>query len=184
VSLVEVVLAVAVLATTLSILTQYVSLATLAARQAAALALAQVHAQSVMSELAAAQIVPAAVAGAALPQDAQFQYSVDVQPTPTPGLLSVVVTVSEVATSRRAASFQLTRWMADPTYVSPAETAIATAAATAEADALLSTDSSAAGSGGSNGSGSGAPGGAGGGGAGGAGGGGAGGGAGGAGGGR
>jgi prepilin-type N-terminal cleavage/methylation domain-containing protein len=125
-SLLEILLALAILGGALAVLSRIADTGMMAARESRDLAAARILCQTKLTELlldAQAGISPQSVTGAPFdaPFDSQsstvFQYSVEVQPAPMDGLLAIRVLVealdSDVGTTRTR--YALTRWMIDPT---------------------------------------------------------------------
>ena len=125
-SLLEILLALAILGGSLAVLSQIADTGMSAARESRDLAAARILCQTKLSEVllnAMSGITPQSVATATfdVPFDSQsssvFQYSVEVQPAPLDGLLAVRVLVESLdldgGTPRTR--YALTRWMIDPT---------------------------------------------------------------------
>lgn len=119
----ELLLALAILGTSLAILAQLADVGTDAAREARAMAMARVACQSKLSELllnTTAGQTPTPVIDAPIePFDSQsntpFTYSIDVNPAPLDGLLMLRVTVKALAADGDAlATYALDRWLIDP----------------------------------------------------------------------
>ncbi len=122
-SLLEMLLALALLGGALGILSQVAMTGTDAAREAEHLAQARLIAQSRLAEILANSQVqsPAAIPPTPTePMDSQsttpFEYQVDVAPAPFDGMLAIRVTVQALDESGGppVASYSLTRWMIDP----------------------------------------------------------------------
>jgi len=123
-SLLEMVLALAILGMSLSILAQIASTGTAAAREARALATARIICQAKLNELlldTAAGQAPTAVVDAPVESFANtstetFTHSVQVQPGQLDGLLSVRVTVTALSGDGTTplARYALDRWVIDP----------------------------------------------------------------------
>jgi len=125
-SLLEILLALAILGGSLAVLSRIADTGMTAARESRDLAAARILCQSKLSEVlldGMSGITPQSVATA--PFDTQFdsqsstvfQYSVDVQPAPLDGMLVIRVTVEALDSNAGSARtrYALTRWMIDPT---------------------------------------------------------------------
>ncbi|TWU47200.1 hypothetical protein Poly51_49980 [Rubripirellula tenax] len=142
-SLLEILLALAILGGALAMLSQIAETGTSAAREARDLSVARLMCQSKLSETlldAASGITPQTIITAPLPSFdsgsmTTFNYSIEVQPASLDGLLSLRVTV--VAENPNGgsplATFVLTRWLVDP--------ALGLEAAEAEAEAMKALES-------------------------------------------
>ena len=121
-SLLEILLALAILGGAMAVLSQIAGTGTDAAREARDLAVARMLCQSKLSEIlldttVTPTSVPAAPIASFAPQSlSQFQYSVEVQPAPIDGILVVRVSVQSLSTSGGPpiSSYSLDRWMIDP----------------------------------------------------------------------
>ncbi|WP_231603212.1 prepilin-type N-terminal cleavage/methylation domain-containing protein [Neorhodopirellula pilleata] len=120
-SLLEMILALALLGTSLGILAQVALTGTDAATEAEHLSQARMIAQSHLAEILAAGITPAAVppsptASMDSASTTAFQYQVDVVPAPMDGMLAIRVSVEALDEDGGAplASYSATRWMIDP----------------------------------------------------------------------
>lgn len=123
-SLLEIILALAILGGALAVLGQIADTGTDAAREARALAMARVLCQAKLSEVllnASLGQTPTTVIDAiAEPFDSlatiQYSYSIEVAPAPLEGLLAIRVSVQGLDPDGgpRLAVYQLTRWMIDP----------------------------------------------------------------------
>ncbi len=123
-SLLEILLALAILGGSLALLSQIAETGTWAAREARDLSVAKMICQTKLAELlldSAAGIQPLSVPPApATSFDSQsstpFVYSVDVGPAPIDGLLAIRVNVEAQDTNGgpSLATFSLTRWIVDP----------------------------------------------------------------------
>ncbi|HAY80478.1 MAG TPA: hypothetical protein DCY79_11780 [Planctomycetaceae bacterium] len=120
ISLLEVMLAIAILGGSMAVIVQMVHTGSRAAIRARELTQAQIHAESVMSQI---------VSGVVLPQTAstvpvetydmagEWMYSVDVQPGQQEGMLMVAVTVERTLTSLpKPVMFTLQRLLVDPEF--------------------------------------------------------------------
>ena len=118
-SLLEVVLAMAILAASMAVVSQLVGLGLRAAGQSRNLTQAQILAESLMSEISAG-ITPAEPLQPTLIEPGWYA-SIYLQPSLHQGIVQLIVRVEQDSTSRRAAHFELTRWMRDPTLEIPTE---------------------------------------------------------------
>lgn len=141
-SLIEVLLALSILAVSLMMLGQLLRVGSRNASLARELTKAQLYCQSVMSGIEAGVIPPTAVSSASLEQDPDWSYTVEIGSLEWAELLSVQVTVTEMSESSRPVSASLTRWLIDPEYLlrieaeqQAAEDAAAADAAAGESDA-------------------------------------------------
>lgn len=123
-SLIEILLALAILGASLTLLSRIAENGTSAAREARDLAVARIMCQTKLSELlldSTSGITPQSTPPTPLPAfDSQsttpFTYAVDVQPAPLDGLLAILVTVEAQNPNGgpALASYSLMRWMIDP----------------------------------------------------------------------
>ncbi|MHC2071023.1 type IV pilus modification PilV family protein [Bremerella sp. T1] len=126
-TLIEVILALTVLAVSLAMLGQLVSLGFQNAQQAQGLTEAQMIAETIMEEIALGLIPPDPVTDMnvtmtsdlstlAVEQDAPWLYSINWEPAPVDGLIMVAVQVRRAGAQSAAEndSFQIVRWMRDP----------------------------------------------------------------------
>lgn len=129
-SLLEVILALAILVAALAVIGELNDLGLRSARQASALTEAQLLCDGKLAEIAAG-VVPAVAAGPVpLETDPAWLYIVGVTPLLDEGLIAVQVTVMEnLSPEKRPAEFTLVRWMVDPT-VAATEAALEADAAT------------------------------------------------------
>ncbi len=121
-SLLEILLALAILGGALTVLSQIASTGVDAAREARDLVMARIICQAKLSQLLIAGTVPQSVAS--VPVESidsgsvtDFVYSVEIQPGQLDGLLAVHVQVDAVNPSggKPLVSYSLDRWMVDPT---------------------------------------------------------------------
>jgi len=144
-SLLEMILALALLGTSLGILSQVALTGTDAATEAEHLSQARLIAQSRLAEILSTGITPAAVppsptASMDSASTTAFQYQVDVAPAPMDGLLAIRVGVEALDEDggEPLARYSLTRWMIDPA-LGLAEMAAEEAAAKEETDESMMT---------------------------------------------
>ncbi len=149
-TLLEVVLALAILAAASATLAQLVGIGLRAAAQARDTTEAQLMAESLMSEIAAGITLPDQISSAPLPDDSSWLASAFVQPATLPGVLQVTLLVErDPQYGGRPSSFQLTRWIRDPQLPYPVEEEEETSSTgtTGEAGNAASQDASATGDG-------------------------------------
>ncbi len=120
-SLLEVVLALAILAAAFAVLGQLTSVGVRAAIEAHDIASAETVADTIMSEILAGILPPDPVIQSPVTTDPQWVYSVALEPTPHLGTLNLVVLVEHVSPTRRRSRFQLARWIRDPSLEIPAD---------------------------------------------------------------
>ncbi|MGA2619007.1 MAG: prepilin-type N-terminal cleavage/methylation domain-containing protein [Thermoguttaceae bacterium] len=126
-SLLEVILALAILAGAIAVLGEAGRLALRNAETARDLARAQVLCESKLAEIVAGLTAPDPVENTAFdttnnPDVAGWLYSIQSQPTDENGLISVQVTVSrDLPAAQHPIQFSLVRWMADPNAVSSSQ---------------------------------------------------------------
>ncbi len=114
-SLLEVMLALAILGISIAAMGELVRLGTRAAAETRDLTKAQILCEGMMSELAAGVTPPESVDRVPFELDPEWNYSIVVGAVDQEGLLLVQVTVEqEVETGQQPLSFTLTRWMVDP----------------------------------------------------------------------
>lgn len=122
-SLLEMILALAILGGSLAILSQIATTGTDAARESRDLALARLVCQSQLSQVLMQNTTPVTVVSAPVETFdsgslTEFMYSVDVQQGTLQGLLTVRVTVEAIDPDGGPplATYTLVRWMIDPAY--------------------------------------------------------------------
>jgi type II secretion system protein I len=114
-TLLEVILAVAVLGGCVAVIGELVRIGTRHAEEAREISRAQLVCESKLEELAAGAAPLESVASAPLETDGRWLYSVSVSTLDRPELLEVRVTVQPSQTARRQPlSVSLVRWMIDP----------------------------------------------------------------------
>jgi type II secretion system protein I len=114
-SLLEVILALTILALALAALGELVALGTRSGALARDVTRAQLLCESKMAELTTTAYPISSEQLVEFEYDPEWVYSVDVQPIDTGTLLSVTVTVEQLVNSgRRPATYSLTRWIPDP----------------------------------------------------------------------
>lgn len=120
-SLLEILLALAILGGSLAVLSQIVGTGGDASRSARELAMARLLCQSKLSEILASNLTPVAVASSPISgpdsdSDTQFNYAVEIGTAPMNGLLAIRVSVEAVNPDGgpALASYSITRWIIDP----------------------------------------------------------------------
>ena len=120
-SLLEILLALAILGGSLAILSRIVETGTNAARESTELSIARMMCQSKLGEIMLQGTTPQSIASSPIESSdsfsmTTFEYSVEVQPGSMNGLLSLRVAVRALDPDNAAtiATYSLTRWMIDP----------------------------------------------------------------------
>lgn len=126
-SLIEVMLALAILAMSLAMLGQLVGLGFQSARQSQGLSEAQMIAETVMEAISLGLIQPDPVTDMnismmtdlntfSVEQDTEWVYSINWEPAPVDGLIMMMVQVrrSGAQTAAQSDTFEVVRWMRDP----------------------------------------------------------------------
>ena len=114
-SLLEVVLALAILVGAIAVMGELVRLGTLSAASARDLTEAQLICESKLGEISAGILLPEAVSYAEYELDPQWLYSVDLAGVDLPGLVLLRVTVTQnLPPTQRPVEFSLTRLIQDP----------------------------------------------------------------------
>jgi general secretion pathway protein I len=157
-SLLEVILAIAILGVSLATLGQLIRIGARNAAEARDLTMAQLYAESQMNRLSAGVDLLDPVQESGYDDAGNYVYSVDVWATDLPGIMSVTVTVKQTpGTAIFPVSYSLTRWIAEPEYAqsladaeaamkqafADAQAAAQTASGSADAAAATSADSTA-----------------------------------------
>jgi prepilin-type N-terminal cleavage/methylation domain-containing protein len=124
-SLLEVVLALAILSGAFASLTQLVSTGLRAAANARDLTRAQIMAETVVSEIVAGVTPAAPITQAEL--EPGWLVSINVVPTVQDGVIQLVVGVERVNESRQSVRYEITRWLRDPDLPLPTDDAEAAA---------------------------------------------------------
>lgn len=120
-SLLEVILALTILALALGALGELIGLGTRSAVSARDLTRAQLLCESKLAELTTSTVAITSQQQVPVETDPDWQYSIDVQSLDAGGLLAVTVTVEKIVPAgRRPATYSLTRWMPDPSIEWPA----------------------------------------------------------------
>lgn len=148
-SLLEVILAIAILAGTLAILGEIIRAGARAGRSTTQLSAAQLICESLMVEQTSGMVAPESTEGEQIDDNGDaWQYSIQVEQAGQEGLLSVTISVQEqLDQATDPVTFTLVRWMVDPQLESELEAAAAEADAAAESAASTSDDSGSAGTG-------------------------------------
>ena len=144
-SLLEVILAIAILGVSLATLGQLIRIGARNAAEARDLTMAQLYAESQMARLAAGVDLLDPVQESQYDDAGNYVYSVDVWATDLPGIRSVTVSVKQTpGTAFYPVSYSLTRWVAEPEYaqsLADAEAAMKQAFADAQAAAQTASGS-------------------------------------------
>jgi prepilin-type N-terminal cleavage/methylation domain-containing protein len=121
-SLLEVILAIAILAGAMVVLGQLVRIGTRASQGARDLTQAQLRCESIMAEILAGAAEPEPVTRAEVPDDPDWLYSIGLEATDQEGLVLLRVTVEQNLPGRkRPRGFSLVRWISDPGIELPEE---------------------------------------------------------------
>lgn len=121
-TLLEIILALAILSAAIAILGEAVRQGYRNAAQAQQITLAELHAASKMAEITSGILLPEPVQAAQLETDPEWLYSIDMEPLEWEGLAVVRVTVRrDLPPVERPAEFTLTRWIPDPGVELPVE---------------------------------------------------------------
>ena len=114
-SLLEVILAIAILGGSMVIIGQGFFLGYRSVRNARMVGVGNRLADLAMAELAAGVVEPTSVSSQQIPNEEGWVYSIEVDDAPVPGLLSAVVTVENTQFQPRV-SISITRMVIDPDY--------------------------------------------------------------------
>lgn len=120
-SLVEVVLAMAILAGSMVALSQLVSLGLRAAAEARDLSRAQILAETVMSEIAIGITPATSVNRMAIDSEPGWLVSITAGTTLQDGVIQVILVVERDSARQNAARFEMSRWMRDPSLPLPTD---------------------------------------------------------------
>ena len=119
-TLLEIILALAILAAGIAILGEAVRAGYRNAADAQQITLAELHASSKMAEITSGIQSPAPVQGAPLEVDPAWLYSIELAPLELEGVAAVRVTVyANLPAAQQPASFSLVRWIPDPGFEIP-----------------------------------------------------------------
>ncbi len=143
-SLLEVILAIAILAGTLAILGEIIRAGARAGRSTSKLSSAQLMCESLLAEITAGTAPPESTEGEQADENGDtWTYSVQVEQAGQEGMLAVVVTVQESATDNAVdpVTFSLVRWMVDPQLEADMESAAQETDSANEATDSSSSDS-------------------------------------------
>lgn len=128
-SLLEVLLAIAILGGALVVLSELVRIGARSSREARELTVAQLLCEAKLAELELAGTAPQTATKQPCETNPDWVYSVEVQPSDLEGLMYVMVRVEEAApASPRPLEFTLARWLLDPSLEADALAAEAAAA--------------------------------------------------------
>ena len=111
ITLLEIVLALGLMAIAMTLLAQLVFIGNRAARDARDLSKAQLYCESVMSEVVVGIRTPDSVSLSPLDADLDWLYSIDVGTTSSETLSAVRVTVQQNTESARPTTFTMTQWI-------------------------------------------------------------------------
>jgi len=115
ISLLEVMLAIAILGGALAVLGELVRIGARSSAAVRDLTQAQLLCENKLAEIAAGVVPPEPIAGEMAEETGEWLVSVDVQPVDELGLLGVTVLVEQDPNfAARPVSYQLSRWMVDP----------------------------------------------------------------------
>ncbi len=114
-TLLEVILALAILAGSVAVLGELVRSGLLSAADARDYTRAELHAESVMSQVVAGAVPTGSMSNVPIEGDPNYVYSMLTEEVDQAGLLSISVTVTRSQTTqRKPVEFTLKRWMVDP----------------------------------------------------------------------
>lgn len=119
-SLMEVIVAIAILGGALTVIGNLVYLGSRAASNSRLYSEAQILCDTKMAEVSAGVLPLQSVGGAPIDENPDWIYSVEIGPATVTGLLSVTVTVQQSPTVTPVPTpFTLMRWLPDPDYEPP-----------------------------------------------------------------
>lgn len=114
-SLMEVVLAIAILGVAISVIGELVRLGSRCAAQARDLTTAQMYCESKMAEIAAGADIAQPVSSTPIDTEGEWMYSVEIAAIQQEGLVSITVTVEQNRDpADRPVRFSIQRWIQDP----------------------------------------------------------------------
>ncbi len=114
-SLLEVILAIAILGGSIAVIGELIRLGARQAEEARELTIAQLLCESKLEEIAAGVIAPEPVGDVPFDLDPRWSYSIEVGSLDNPDLLQVTVMAQQVDGSREIPLYySLTRWILDP----------------------------------------------------------------------
>lgn len=123
-TLLEVILALAILGLALAAITQLISIGARAARESRDLTRAQIIAESILSELTVEALPLETIEGLSVPHEPDWMFSTLVEGTDEPGMIAVHVVVEHVdPPDGQPLRFIVTRWFVDPDLVAEGEEA-------------------------------------------------------------
>jgi len=122
-TLMEVILALAVLALSMAAIGELIRIGTHSARHAQDMTRAQILCESKLSEIVAGAAPYEPITRAPLPLDPDWCYSVELQPTDEPDVMALFVTVETHLDRPRPLAFTLVRWVPNPGIEIPDEQA-------------------------------------------------------------
>ena len=128
ISLLEVVLALSILAGSFAVLAQLVGLGLRAAGHGRDLTQAHVITESTMAEIAAGITQPSGLNNVIVDSNPEWRVSAYTTATNVSGMIQVTVVAERTHDMGRPAVFELTRWMRDPNLELPTESASSTSA--------------------------------------------------------
>ena len=117
ITLMEVLLALAILAGAMFLIGELIRVGARHAVTASDLSTGQMHCESVFNMLETGLLPMTGISQAAFELDPSWNYSVELQPQQIPGLLSVRVSVTRGVQPQGPATMQMTRWMINLDYV-------------------------------------------------------------------
>ncbi len=131
-TLLEVILALAIMAGAVAILGELTRTGLINSQRARELTRGELVCESVMTQIATGALSASSTSDVAFDDDPRWLYSIDVQSASQPGLIAVTVTaVRDAPPEQQPVKFQLVRWMIDPGIEQAAESsASATSSAT------------------------------------------------------
>ena len=124
-SLLEVILALAILAGGVVVIGEVVRFGNRSAESARELTKAELYAEAIMAEVAAGMIVAESVSGEPVEWDPEWVYSLVIESPGHDGLLAAWLQVTKT-TAARPIEYHLVRWVPDPDYAVSTETTTGT----------------------------------------------------------
>ncbi len=117
-TLMEVILALAILAGAMLLIGELTRIGGRHAQAALDVSRGQLHCQSVLAQIDAGILTATPTQNMPVDTDPDWLYSIDIQPQATPGLLAVTVSAIRADQARtQPPTARLVRWMVDPQYV-------------------------------------------------------------------
>ena len=120
-TLLEVVLALSILAGSFVLLTQLVSIGVHAASNGRNLTRAQLLAESIMSEISAGILPAESLNDVRVGADPEWTVSAIVQNSPHPGIVQITLITQHITDTKGRSRFLLTRWLRDPSLEIPTD---------------------------------------------------------------